>query len=210
MFVVGACAAIALVGGEKSKSTAGLPANHGGQPAMELPRGRTPGMMEACTVAGTPGEHHTWPARQSGVWNGQCKMWMVPGSEPELSPVTSTVSSVTDGRFVTCSHEVSLMGMPRHGMGAYGFNNVTNEFECTWIDNHSTGTMFRVGQLSPDKKTLTWTLNFDCPITNKPTTMRQTEPFMGANSKKLEMWAPDPVSGREYKAMEIVFTRAGA
>ena len=54
-----------------------------------------------------------------------------------------------------------------------GYNNVTDQFESTWVDSMSTGTMMSKGTLSADKKTLT--MNSECfdPMTKKPCAGRE-------------------------------------
>lgn len=66
-----------------------------------------------------------------------------------------------------------------------------------------TGIMSGVGEMSADGKTLTWIFTYNCPVTKKPTTMRQVEKWTGDNSMTLEMFHKDPKTGKEFKAMMI-------
>jgi len=131
-------------------------------------------------------------------------MWMVPGAEPMESECKATVTPVMDGRYTKCEWEGEMPGMgPYHGFGIYGFDNVSQEFVSIWLDNHSTGIMKGVGKLSADGKTLTWEFTHNCPITKKPTMMREIETTTGPNTKMLEMFGTDPKSGKEFKMMSV-------
>jgi hypothetical protein len=183
-----------------------------GQPEMKLPPGWTAEDMQACIAAGTPGKMHEHLAKNVGVWLGKTTMWMAPDTQPITSECTATYSPFMDGRFIKCEIAGDMPGMgPFNGFGVYGFDNISQKFQATWVDNCSTGIMNGKGDLSSDGRVLTWVFNHHCPITKKPVTMREIETITGPNSKTLEMWGTDPKSGKEYKVMEIAFTRkAGA
>ena len=180
----------------------------GGQREMKLPPGWTAEDMQACILAGTPGKMHEHLAKGVGVWHGKTTMWMVPGGKPMKSDCTSTVTSIMDGRFMKCEMTGEMPGMgPYNGLGIYGFDNVSQQFVSAWIDNHGTGVMNGVGKLSPNGDTMTWKHAFNCPITKKPTVMREVETITGPNTKTLEMFGAEPKSGKEFKMMSIERTR---
>jgi hypothetical protein len=175
---------------------------------MQLPPGWTLEDMQACMAAGTPGKMHEHLLKGVGVWEGKSKMWMVPGSPPVESTCTSTVTSMMDGRYVKVEMAGEMPGMgPYNGLGIYGFDNVAGRFASTWVDNHSTGLMNGTGELSSDGKVLTWNFTFHCPLTKKPAVMREVETITGEGTKTLEMFGPDPKSGKEYQVMRIEFTK---
>ena len=178
------------------------------QPEMKLPPGWTEEDMQACILAGTPGEMHEHLAKSVGEWHGTTTMWMAPGAEPMESECKATVTPMMDGRYTKCEWKGDMPGMgPYHGFGIYGFDNVSQEFVSIWLDNHSTGLMKGVGKLSADGKTLTWEFTHNCPITKKPTVMREIETVTGPNTKTLLMYATDPKSGKEYKMMSVELTK---
>lgn len=178
--------------------------------AMQLPPGWTEKDMQACMEAGMPGEMHAFMAKQAGVWTGTNKMWMGPGSAPIESPLTATITKEMDGRYTKCEYKGEVPGMgPFHGVGYNGFDNVSQKFVSSWIDNHSSGIMQGEGTLSADKKTLNWTFEYNCPVNKRPSTMRQIERYTSEDSMTLEMHGKDPKSGTDYKMMEIELKRTG-
>lgn len=195
----------ATPGAAKPATPAGQPA---GQPAMQLPPGWTESDMMACMAAGTPGKQHEHLAKTVGVWEGKTKMWMAPDTEAMASECTATVTKIMDGHYTKVELKGDMPGMgPLDGLGINGFDNVSQKFVGTWIDNHSTGIMTGTGELSADGKTMTWNFTANCPITKKPTTMRQIEKITGDKTMTLEMFATDPKSGKEYKMMVIEYTK---
>ncbi len=199
--------ALAQQSGNTKQAPAGKPAA-AAQPEHKLPPGMTEADMMACMEAGTPGEMHKHLAKGLGVWTGKTTMWMTPGAEPMHSECVSTVTSAMDGRYIKCEINGEMPGMgPFMGFGLYGYDNVSKQFQSTWIDNCGTGMMVGTGELSSDHKVMTWNFKYHCPITKKPTVMREVETITGADTKKLEMFGPDPKTGKEFKMMEIAFTR---
>lgn len=187
------------------------PASYGQQPEGQppLPPGWTEADMQACATAGTPGAQHAQLAKSIGTWTGNTTMWMAPGMEPTQSTCTSTIAGIMDGRFTKCKLEGEMPGMgPFNGFGIYGFDNVAQKYQAVWIDNCGTGIMTGIGELSSDSSTMTWKFSYTCPITKKLTTMREIDRFTGKDSKTTELFSIDPKSGKEFKMMEIVFTRS--
>ncbi len=176
--------------------------------APQLPPGWTEEDMQACILAGTPGKMHEHLRQGAGVWHGKSTMWMVPGAEPVESECVSTVSPIFDGRYTKCEIEGEMPGMgPFKGFGLYGFDNVSQKFVSTWIDNQGTGMMNGEGTLSEDGKVLSWDFTYNCPLTKKATRMREIETITGPDTKTLEMFGKDPKTGKEYKMMTIDFTK---
>ena len=179
-----------------------------GQPQFQLPPGWTAEDMQACILAGTPGKMHEHLAKSVGEWQGKTKTWMAPDTEPISSACKVVMTPAMEGRYVKTDWTGDIPGMgPYHGFGIYGYDNVAKKFVSTWIDNHSTGIMKGHGKLSEDGKQLTWQFEYMCPVTEKPTVMREIETVTGPDAKKIEMYATDPKSGKEYKMMEVELSK---
>jgi len=179
-----------------------------GQPEKKLPPGWTEADMKACMDAGTPGKMHEFLAKNIGTWQGKITMWMGPDTEPMKTESTATYTAMLDGRFVKCEMAGVMPGMgPYNGFAIYGFDNVAQKFQGTWIDNCGTGMAIGTGELSSDGKKLTWSYSYTCPIAKKPATMREIETITSPTTKTLETWSTDPKSGKEFKMMVIEFTK---
>jgi hypothetical protein len=199
--LVAAVASIALA----QESRDAQPAAQGEFP---LPPGWTEADVQAMMLAGTPGKEHEFLAKGVGEWQGKVTMWMYPDAEAMQSECTYTVEPMMDGRYFKCEITGDMAGMgPYHGFGIYGFDNVSRQFVTTWLDNHSTGIMNGTGKQSDNGKTITWTFSHNCPITKKPVVMREIETITGPDTKTLEMFGPEPKSGKEFQMMRIEFAK---
>lgn len=181
----------------------------GAPPEMKLPKGWTPEDMQACMMAGMPGEMHQRLAKSVGAWRGKQQMWMGLDSDAMTSECTSTVTSLMDGRYTKVEVAGDMPGMgPFSGMGVSGYDNVSKKFVSTWIDNMSTGIMTGTGEMSADGKTITYTFTYNCPINKKPAAMRQVETMTSDTTMTMEMFGSDPKSGKEYKMISIQYAKA--
>jgi len=178
---------------------------------MELPPGWTAEDMQACMMAGMPGEMQQMLVDGAGVWKGTCKMWMAPDTEAMENECTTVVTPILDGRYVTVEMTGEMPGMgPFKGMGINAFDNVSQKFQGTWIDSFSTQIMFGTGEINSARDTITWDFTYNCPIKKAPVKMREIQRNTGKDSMSLEMHTTDPKSGKEYKMMEISMKRVAA
>jgi hypothetical protein len=174
----------------------------------QLPPGWTEADMAAMTEAATPGKMQEKLAKDAGVWMGKGSFWMFPGAEATVTESKVTETPVMGGRYVRSTWDGEMPGAgPFTGESVKGFDNAARKFAQTWIDSMSTGLMSGTGELSADGKTINWTFSFTCPLTKKPTPMRQIETWKDANTKTIEMWGVEPKSGKEFKMMFVTLTR---
>lgn len=175
---------------------------------VQLPAGWTPEDMQACIAAATPGPEHALLAKDVGEWTAKTTMWMSPDADPVESTGSMKVTPILDGRFMKIEMQGEMPGMgPYMGGGTCGYDNVLKKYVATWMDNWSTAIMVGEGEASADGKTLTWTYTASCPIAGKQVTVRQVETVTGPDTKTLEMFGPDPKTGKEFKTMKIELTR---
>lgn len=173
-----------------------------------LPAGWTMEDVQAITEAGAVNKQHHFLAQSAGTWEGRCTSLMSPEGPEVHSTTTMNATLLMDGRFLQVTTEGEMPGMGLYkGMGVYGFDNVTRQFTSVWFDNMGTGLMNGIGELSDDWKTFTTHYTYNCPITRKPAKMREVETQTGPNTRRLEMYANDPKTGKEFKMMTIEFTK---
>lgn len=164
-------------------------------------------MMQACMEAGTPGKQHEELAKAVGTWSGKMKMWMMPGMAPMESTCVTEMKSVFGGRYIQATTKGDFGGQPFEGMGLYGYDNAAGHFTSMWCDNMGTGMMVGKGEASSDGKTITYTSTATCPVKKAPITFREVNTRLSDNESKMEMYGPSPIDGKEYKMMEILYTR---
>lgn len=175
---------------------------------IQLPPGWTMEDVTKAMAAAAPGEMHEFLAEAAGTWRGTSTMWYAPRVDPMQGEGVSTVTPIMGGRFVKVEYEGEWPGMgPYNGLGLFGYDNVSEKFQFVWIEDHSTTMMIGEGELSEDRKTLTWNFTYSCPITGKPAQGKQIERYTGEDGKTLEIHSACPKTGEVFKMMEVDFKR---
>ncbi len=165
-------------------------------------------MMKAMMDYGKIGPMQQMLASWNGTWNGDMTMWNNEGAPPQKTTGTSVNSMVLGSRYQVSHHNSNMMGMPFEGMETIGYDNAAKEFEATWIDNFGSGIMVMRGPWDEATKTMTLTgTEPDICRPGKTCTMRETFKIIDYNTQKMEMYGPDPKTGKEFKMMEINMTR---
>jgi uncharacterized protein DUF1579 len=162
-------------------------------------------MMEAWMKVATPSEAHKWLEPVVGTWDAKITMWMAPGAPPQESTGKSENKWVLGGRFVEQRYEGNFMGQPFSGVGYTGYDNYKKKYVGTWMD--TMGTMIMVSQGDAAGKTLSMNSTIDDILTGKATTVKSEIKIMAPDQHVMEMWGPDQATGKQFKTMEIQYTR---
>ncbi len=154
----------------------------------------------------TISDQHKMLAKSNGTWTGEVTMWMADGAPPMKSASTSVTKSVYGGLYQQTNHSGDMMGMPFEGTSIMGYDNLKKEFFSTWIDNMGSGIMVMTGQWDAASKKMNLSGNMRC-MNGQDAGMREVFTMVDDNNQMLEMYGPDPATGKEYKNMEIKYTR---
>ncbi len=175
-----------------------------------MDKGSMPGMDEATMAKmkefSTPGEGHRVLDPLVGQWQYAMKWWMTADATPQESTGSSQAKWILDGHFLQEDVTGMSMGQPFTGMGVTGYDNLKKKYDSIWLDNMGTGMMISDGSYDAANKTLTFKGTFSCPIENGPRTSRGVLKITGDDSHTYEMYMTDK-DGKEFKAMEITYTR---
>lgn len=171
-------------------------------------------MMKKWMEFSTPSATHEKLKQLEGKWDLKVTSWMTEGAPPTTSTATSHAKLAMGGRYLIERVEGEGMDwgdgnkMPFEGMAVCGYNNGTKEMFSFWIDNMGTGYMLDTGKMSADGKTIDSGGSMYCPMREKMCESKSKVTVVDANTRKMEMWAPDMATEKMYKCMEIVYTRA--
>lgn len=164
--------------------------------------------MKNWTEYATPGEMQKMLAKSDGNWTGETTMWMENGAKPMVSKSEATNKMMYGGRYQITNHKGDFMGMPFEGMSIVGYDNSKKKFVSTWIDNMGTGIMHSEGDWNPSTKSVEFKGKMtDASRPGKECDFREVFTFVDDNTQKLEMYGPDSKTGKEYKTMEIKYSR---
>lgn len=162
--------------------------------------------MEMMMKLATPGEAHKKLDVLVGTWNAKSSMWMDPSQPPTVTEGTSEHKWVLGGRFLEQRYEGTFMGMPFSGIGYSGYDNYKKKYIGVWMDNAGTAIMNTIGTVDAAGKVFSSSARMDDFTTGKVMTVRETLKVVTNDEVRMEMFGPDP-SGKEYRMMEIVYTR---
>ena len=96
-------------------------------------------MMQAMMDSMTPGPEHAALAERAGSYVMNVTMWDPSSPEPETIAGTAERTMLFGGRVLQEKVSAEIMGMPFEGEGRSGYDNVTDTYWSTWMDNMSTG-----------------------------------------------------------------------
>ena len=178
------------------------------KPGEKAPGQPSEAEMKAWTEAAAPGENHKRLDPFVGEWNVEAVTQMGPDAPKETTTGHSSVKWVLDGRFLLQEHTGTMMGMPFHGLGTWGYDNVKKEYVGTWMDTSSTGIMSSTGAY--DTTTKTWTMkgSFQDP-TGQTWKTREVLKWVNPNTHTFDFYQTGP-DGKEFKSMTLTYTRQGA
>jgi hypothetical protein len=162
--------------------------------------------METWMKYATPGPNHKLLDPFVGSWQASITSWEAPGAAPQMSVGTSENVWVLGGRFVQQTVSGSMMGQSFSGIGYTGYDNYEKQFVATWMDSMGTMVLLTTGQADASGRVLTMTGKLNDIIAGKTVTTREVTRVIDNNHVLFEMYGPDP-SGREFKVMEIAYTR---
>ncbi len=166
----------------------------------------TQAMMKTWQAYASPNDNHKILDPLVGKWSQVVKWWMTPDSQPETSKGTTETQWVMGGRYLQHAATGLAMGQPFEGMDLTGFDNGRQTYQTIWMDNMGTGMMIGEGTYDPGTKTLTDHGRFTDPMIGQRS-YRGVITFVDDVHYRYEMYVADQ-NGKEFRMMEIVYTRA--
>ncbi len=166
--------------------------------------------LEALRLAARPGENHRALAPMIGEWDITLTSWGSPGSEPQVSHGTASFEWEMDGRFVLERTQGTVRGEPYHSVAFLGFDNVTNRYEWTRIDNLSSaiqsfqGEMRQAGEAGTE---LIWRGGYQDPVTGQRVETRAVLQFLPTEGMVYALF--ESGDGDEAKVLEIAYRPEG-
>ena len=165
-------------------------------------------MMKAWQAFMTPGDIHKMLAKSDGKWTTETTLWEDPSKPPTKSAGTCMNMMVLGGRYQESVFKGTMMNQPFEGRGLLAYDNGKKVFVNTWVDNMGTGITKLEGKWDDATKSITFTGKTTDPLTGQDSPMKEVFTIKDDNHHMLEMYMTFP-DGKEFKTMEIIFTRAG-
>lgn len=190
---------------QQGEKAAGEQAGHqAGQPDMA--NMSMDQMMAMWEKANAKGEAHAWMNENMvGDWDATCEWAMAPGAPTTKESAKARGVSMFDGRFVRWDYSGSMMGKQYSGMGLFGYNNATKQFEQIWVDSTGTGFFNMTGEKQGDN-TIVYTGSMKNPLTGQDQPYKASMKMTDKNTMLFEMFEKAS-DGTEFKSMTITYTR---
>ena len=162
--------------------------------------------MDAYMKAATPGPSHKLLEPTVGTFDAAVTTWETPGAPGQVSKGVAENIWILGGRWVRETYRGEFDGMPFEGIGYSGYDNLKQKYVSSWIDSMSTMMMITMGTVDATGKVFTCTGTLDDAVTGKAMAVREVVRVVDQNKHIMETYGPDR-SGKEFKMMEIVYTR---
>ncbi|MGE3163294.1 MAG: DUF1579 domain-containing protein [Planctomycetota bacterium] len=166
-------------------------------------------MMAKWAKAATPGEPHAKLAKLAGNWKFTIKYRMDENAPWTESTGTSEMKTVLDGRYVMDTTTGQTDMGPFQGLGMTGFDNVSQKYVSFWADNMGTSPMMLEGTADAAGKVITYMGTCNCPMEGPGKRMKMVVTMTDKDHFTHESYSYD-AAGKEWKGMEIQYTRANA
>ncbi|MBB4800896.1 hypothetical protein HNP37_000935 [Flavobacterium nitrogenifigens] len=161
--------------------------------------------MKAWQEYATPGNPHKMMADEVGTWNCDMTFWSEANGKPEKATSVAVIRMILGGRYQESDYKGTMMGQPFEGKSTLAYNNASQEYTTTFIDNMGTGMMVAMGKYDESKKSMELKGEMVNPVNGKKTAYREVYTIVDPKTRKMEMY--DVKNGSEYKSMEIVMTK---
>lgn len=165
-------------------------------------------MMKNWMEYATPGDMHKMLASWEGTWDAAITSWDYEGATPVQTKGMSVNKMILGGRYLSSVHTSDMMGMAFEGHDLIGYDNASKHFVDVWVDNFGTGVMNLTGDYDASTKVLT--LSGMSPDICRPGKVAETKEVITVTDDthhKMEMYCPDPKTGKPFKMMEINSTK---
>jgi hypothetical protein len=153
-----------------------------------------------------PGPEHKMLAKLAGKWNASVKSWFGT-SEPSESKGVLNRNVIMNGLYVQERFKGDFLGMPFRGEGYMGYDTNKKKYVMAWIDNFGTGISLNYGSFNTDTKTLTFMGEEDNPMMGGKMKTRDVLKLVSDDQQLFEMFRTPVTTGKEFKVMEITYTR---
>ena len=154
----------------------------------------------------TPSKAHKMLAKDTGIWDASMTFWMPDNPEPQKAVSVAQYKMILGGLYQEGTFTGDMWGMPFEGRGLTAFDNATEEYIATWVDNFGTGVMITRGKYEEANNRIVLFGNMVDPGTKKEKKVKEVLTYIDDNNQKMEMFDVDE-NGKETRTMEIISKR---
>lgn len=160
----------------------------------------------------TPGKFHQMLARSNGVWIGEGTMQFSPDTPPVNAGNSVLINKMAmDGLYQVSEikgNPAAGMGEPWTGLRITGYDNTRKVFTRAMIgDGTSSGGVAMEGLWDEATKSITMPFKKYDPSGGKERNLKEVYKIIDENTEVLEIYDIDPKTKKEFKVLNIKWTR---
>ena len=153
-----------------------------------------------------PGEHHELLEQMAGSWNMTIEYRMTSETPVVESQGTCERKWILGKRFLLEEFDGGSLGLPFQGLAIYGYDSFEKKYTSMWVDTMSTAITTNLGTCEDGCKLIKFVGRHGDPWTGTVRPSHGVTRFVDDRRHVLELHEPDS-SGKEFKILEIVYTR---
>lgn len=156
----------------------------------------------------TPGSFHKMLVRSNGTWTGEVTMWFAPDAPPTTSTSILNNTMTTDGRFQVSEIKgnVTGQGKPFSSVRITGYDIERKVFTRAMIGDGNGGVAME-GAWDEATKSITMPFRQVDRPTGKLRSLKEVYKIVDENTEILEIYDIDPKTEKEFKVLNIIWTR---
>lgn len=167
----------------------------------------TESLVETWVRYAMPGEHHKLLERMAGDWKTHIEYRMTADSPVVESEGACRRKWILGKRFLLEEFDGGNLGLPFQGLAIYGYDEFEKKYTSVWVDTMNTAMTTSKGTCAPPCNLIRFVGTHGDPWTGKKRSSRGVTHFIDETSHALELYERG-VNGREFKMLEIIYTRA--
>ncbi len=154
-----------------------------------------------------PGEQHLLLEKLVGQWAMAVRYRMNADAPVVESEGTCTRKWILGRRFVLEEFDGGSLALPFRGLAIYGYDAFEQKYTSVWVDTTSTAITTSLGTCQQQScQTIRFTGRHGDPWSGQKRSSRGATRFIDDSKHVLELYEADS-AGREFKVLEIVYTR---
>lgn len=152
-----------------------------------------------------PDKFHQLLARSNGAWTGQATMTFAPDAPPMTSTSTLTNSMAMGGLYQVSEINYTIGGKRMTGIRVTGYDETKKIFTRAMIQDGGNGVAME-GPWDEPTKSITF-LYKQCDSSGRENQMREVYTIADENTEVLEIYRIDPQTKKEFKILNVKWTR---